>query len=248
VAARPPDPEIRVFPDAIVAGAATAVLLAEQLRHAWRTRGRASIALAGGSTPRAAYERLAGEAGDDVRWSAVDVCFGDERVVPPDHADSNYAMARRALLDHVAVEPARVHRVRGELPAAEAAADYERTLRRVFADAAAHPDHPMLDVALLGVGDDGHTASLFPGDAALEARDRWVSRATAPPASPVKDRVTLTFSALDRSRVVCFLCAGAGKAAVLRRILVEGEDLPAARVRGVERTVWMMDEGAAAGL
>jgi 6-phosphogluconolactonase len=248
VARLPSDPEIRVLPDAEVLSAAAAVLIAEELRRGVRARGGASIALAGGSTPRATYERLAGEAGRDLRWGSVDVCFGDERAVPPDHADSNFGMARRALLDHVPVDPARVHRVRGELPAAEAAEAYERTLRGIFADAAADPSLPLFDVALLGVGDDGHTASLFPGDPALEVRDRWAARAVAPPAFPVRERVTLTLPALERSRTVCFLCAGTGKASVLRRILVDGAELPAGRVRGVDRTVWMLDEGAARGL
>ena len=237
--------EVRVVDDLEALSAVAAALTAEWLRAADAARGGMSLALAGGSTPRPAYERLAGDAGRGVRWSAVDICFGDERVVPPDHPDSNYAMARRALLDQVPIDAARVHRIRGELAAGEAVDDYERTLRVAFPAAAADPALPLLDVAHLGVGDDGHTASLFPGDAALAVRDRWTSRATAPPSSPVRERVTLTFPALARSRIVCFLCAGAGKADVLRRILADGADLPAGRVLGRERTVWLLDRAAA---
>ena len=243
-----PRPDVRVLDDLDALSEAAAALTADWLRAAIRARGGASLALAGGSTPRSTYERLAGAAGREIPWDAIDICFGDERVVPPEHRDSNYAMARRALLDRVPLDPARVHRIRGELPAAVAADDYERTLRLVFPAAAADPALPLLDVVHLGVGDDGHTASLFPGDEALDVFDRWAARATAPPASPVRDRVTLTFPALARSRVVCVLCAGAGKADIVRRILGEGEALPAGRVRGRERTVWLLARAAARAL
>lgn len=237
--------EVRVVDDLDALGAAAAALTVEWLLAADAERGRASLALAGGSTPRPAYERLAGDAGRGLRWGAIDICFGDERVVPPEDARSNYGMARRALLDHVPLDGARVHRIRGELAAADAADDYDRALRAAFPAAAADPALPLLDIVHLGVGDDGHTASLFPGDAALDVRDRWTARATAPPASPVQDRVTLTFPALARSRIVCFICAGVGKADVVRRILSDGADLPARRVLGRQRTVWLLDRAAA---
>lgn len=237
--------EVRVLDDLDALSDAAAALTAEWLTAAQAARGSASLALSGGSTPQPTYERLAGEAGRGVAWKNIDIWFGDERCVPPDDPRSNYGMARASLLDHIELDPSRVHRMRGELPAARAADDYERDLRAAFAAAASDPALPLLDVAHLGVGDDGHTASLFPGAPVLEERDRWAARSTAPPTSPVKDRVTLTFPALARSRIVCFICAGEGKAEVLRRILVDGEELPAGRVYGRERTVWLLDRGAA---
>ena len=243
-----PRPDVRVLDDLEALSEAAAALTADWLRGAIRARGGASLALAGGSTPRSTYERLAGAAGREIPWDAVDIWFGDERVVPPEHRDSNYVMARRALLDHVPLDPTRVHRIRGELPAADAADDYERALRLAFPAAVRDPALPLLDIVHLGVGEDGHTASLFPGDAALEVADRWAAAATAPPTSPVRHRVTLTFPALLRSRAVCFLCAGAGKAEVLRRILEDGEELPAGQVHGRERTVWLLDRAAARAL
>ncbi len=243
-------PEIRVADQKDALSYSAARFLVALLAEAIETRGRASIALSGGSTPRGTYDLLAGSAGRALRWGTIDMCFGDERVVPPDHPDSTYAMVRDALFPHGHEwhDAPRLHRIRGELAADAAAADYERTLRAIFPDAAADPSLPILDIALLGVGDDGHTASLFPGDPVLGVRDRWVARSTAPPAFPVRDRVTLTLPALERSRVVCFLCAGLGKREIVRRVLVDGADLPAALVKGRERTVWLLDRGAAMGL
>lgn len=242
--------EIRVADHKDALSDSAARFLVALLAEAVAARGRASIGLSGGSTPRGTYDRFAGSAGRALRWARIDMCFGDERIVPPDHPDSNYAMVRDALFPqgHEWHDAPRLHRIRGELAPDAAAADYERTLRAIFPEAAADPSLPILDVALLGVGDDGHTASLFPGDPVLDVRDRWVARATAPPAFPVRERVTLTVPALGRSRIVCFLCAGAGKREIVRRVLVDGADLPAALVKGRERTVWLLDRGAAEDL
>ena len=222
--------------------------IGDGLAAAARGRGRASVALSGGSTPVPIFERLADQAGRVVPWDRVVVCFGDERAVPPDDEASNYGMARRTLRDHVPLDPAHVHRMRGELAAPAAAEEYERTLRAAFPEAAADPALPLLDVALQGVGEDGHTASLFPGSAALAVRDRWVTASEAPRGMPVHDRITLTLPALARSRAVFVVVSGAEKADVVRRILVDGEALPAALARGRDRTVWMLDRAAAAEL
>ncbi|HEX9240894.1 MAG TPA: 6-phosphogluconolactonase [Anaeromyxobacter sp.] len=209
-------------------------------------RARFTLALAGGSTPRRLYQFLASAPfRERVGWDRTHVFFGDERHVPPDHPDSNYRTAREALLDHVAV--ASVHRMRGEDPdAAAAAASYEAELHRFFGLATGDPPPP-LDLVLLGLGPDGHTASLFPGSAALDERSRWV---VAPFVRQLYAyRVTLTLPVLVRAREVLFLVSGAAKADALARVVspVIGDALPpAARVRPeTGAPVWIADREAA---
>ena len=177
-----PGPELRVTAD--VAGAAAELILSERPR---------TLALAGGRTPRALYERLAGA---DLPWAEMDVCFGDERCVPPAHPDSNCRMAHEALLRAV---PARVHRMCGERCDPEA---YEHELRALFGEG-----EPAFDLVLLGLGVDGHTASLFPGHPALEERDRWVVRVERGD----HPRLTLTLPVLSAARMALFLVTGAEK-------------------------------------
>ena len=187
-----------------------------------------SIALAGGSTPRALYERLAGA---DLPWSSMALWFGDERCVPPDHPDSNERMARAALLDNVSAE---VHR----MPAEDcAAAAYEQELRDAFV--AYGSDVPRFELVLLGLGADGHTASLFPGDAALEERERLVARVERPD----HPRLTLTLPVLSAAAEALFLVTGAAKREALRDLLA-GVSIPAARVRA-KRVVVIADREAA---
>ena len=158
-------------------------------------RGGFTVALAGGSTPKATYEILARTYAGELDWSKVHVFFGDERTVPPDHEDSNYLMAYEVLLSHVPVGS--VHRMRGELPPTEAAAAYEEELREFFGPS---DEPPSLDLILLGIGEDGHTASLFPETSALEVHDRWVV------ANPVlkldTTRLTLTVPVINAARAV----------------------------------------------
>jgi len=184
------------------------------------------VALAGGSTPRRLYERLAA---CDFPWSETEVFFGDERCVPPDHPDSNYRMAHEALLSRV---QARVHRMPGETCDASA---YEEDLARVFG-----PGLPEFDLVLLGLGVDGHTASLFPGDPALDVTDRHVVRVQRPD----HPRLTLTLPVLSAAKVAMFLVSGESKREPLRRLLA-GADIPAARVRA--RQVIIIGDEAAAG-
>jgi 6-phosphogluconolactonase len=192
---------------------------ASRAREAINERGRFAVALAGGSTPKAAYEVLARDYAGALDWSKVHVFFGDERTVPPDHEDSNYRMAYEALLSRVPVGS--VHRMRGELPPEEAAAAYEEELREFFGP----DDVPRFDLILCGLGEDGHTLSLFPETAALDVTDRWVV------ANPVlkleTTRLTLTIPVLNASRAVTFLVAGEGKADALKEIL-EGDADPRA--------------------
>lgn len=201
---------------------------------------RVSLGLAGGSTPAATYERLRES---PIDWGRVDAWMSDERWVPHQHEDSNGRMAAELLMDHV---DARFLRPRWTawLTAADSAAHYEADLRSI------HPSG-RADLILLGMGDDGHTASLFPGTAALDSPPhRWFVANHVPHLDA--DRLTTTFKFLHRAHRVLFLVGGSGKAAALRRVLeaAEGEErLPAARVMGGKAEVtWMVDEAAAAGL
>jgi 6-phosphogluconolactonase len=196
----------------------TAARVRDVAAAAIAARGRFRVALAGGATPRALYPALVG----GIDWARAEIFFGDERAVPPDDPQSNYRMARETLLGRVPVAPGAVHRWRGESDDLDAAArDYERALRG--ADAA-----PWLDLALLGLGADGHTASLFPGTTALAETSRLAVAVEVPAVGG--RRLTLTYPALLGAAAVFFLVAGGGKAAALADVLRPGSALPAARI------------------
>lgn len=229
-------------PDTLANQAAAAV--AEELQVSIRARKRALFVLAGGSTPRGVYERLASAGAAAPWWSAVEFLFGDERCVPPDDEASNYRMVRESLLDPLGIAAERVHRIRGELAPAEAAAAYERELVELMGS-----ETPQLDLLLLGLGEDGHTASLFPGSTSLEETTRWVVASRSPVAP--HDRVTLTLALLGRARRVFFLATGRAKAAAVGAVLgsTSPQDLPATRVRALEgKPTWWLDRAAAANL
>jgi 6-phosphogluconolactonase len=214
------------------------------INDAVRTAGTCSIVLSGGSTPRALYSLLASEFRAQVPWANVQVFWGDERYVPPEDPRSNYRMATETLLDHVPCPPANIHPMPTHFPNAdEAARDYELTLRNHFVGG-----WPDFDLVLLGIGDDGHTASLFPGSLALAERTRWVVAARAPVEPHV--RLTLTLPALTRAAAVYVLVAGATKAKALRHVLEGAGDwikYPAAGVRlEAESVIWWADREAAA--
>jgi 6-phosphogluconolactonase len=201
-------------------------------------RGLFSCALTGGSAATTIYAALAEEKLD---WSRVHVFWADERGVPATHADSNYGLCRKAFLDRVAVLPAHIHRMRGEeQDLSLAAEDYERGMTETLGTARS------LDLVHLGMGPDGHVASLFPGHALLDERSRYVACLGDSPKSPAR-RLTLTLPALAAARAIWFLVAGAEKAACVREVLEEpGSTLPAARVgRAHARATWMLDRGAA---
>jgi 6-phosphogluconolactonase len=174
------------------------------------------IALTGGSTPRGAYERLAAMRLD---WSAATLWWGDERCVRADDERSNYGLARAALLDRLPAAPPAVHRIKGELGPEEGAADYERELRAAFGDGV-----PALDLVLLGLGPDGHVASLFPGQAALDERERLVVGVPEAGHEPYVPRVTLTLPVINAAREVAFLVTGATKADAVARAFAGAPD------------------------
>ncbi|MBW7906253.1 MAG: 6-phosphogluconolactonase [Phycisphaerae bacterium] len=235
---------LRTWPDYESLSHAVAALIVERAARALRERGSFGLTLAGGSTPRRAYELLAGPAcARRIDWRRVHVFWGDERCVPPDDPRSNYGMANAALLSRVPIPAANVHRIRGELPAAEAAAEYDRVLRAIWGAAP-----PAFELVLLGLGDDGHTASLFPHDPALRESQCWAA-AVRRPGDPVA-RVTLTPPALNGARAVAFIVSGASKAAMLRAVREGPPDagLPAqaiAPTRG--ELLWLVDAAAHAG-
>jgi 6-phosphogluconolactonase len=200
-------------------------------------RGRFVVALAGGSTPKATYALLAGEdLAARVEWSLVHVFWGDERCVPPDHPDSNYRLAREALLDKVLVPARNVHRIQGELPPEQAAAAYAVELDAVLGASG------RFDLILLGMGRDGHTASLFPGSAALTEHQRLVVAVYVEPLHSW--RVTLTLPVINAAREVVFLVSGAAKASALERVRA-GEPVPAGLVRPAPgRLTWLVDQDA----
>lgn len=205
-------------------------------------RGYFAVALAGGSTPEATYELLAKrEYASQVDWSKIHVFFGDERSVPPDDEDSNYKMADDALLSHVS--PGSVHRMKGELHPDEAAMQYEEELREFF-DTPGHP--PEFDLIQLGMGEDGHTASLFPNTPALDVTDRWAAQNPVPKLETV--RLTLTLPVLNAAKVVSFLVAGEGKAEALKAVLESDADpheYPSKFVQPTGELTWMVDKEAA---
>lgn len=229
-------------------------LMADAAREAIAARGRFTIALAGGATPRATYARLARAPWrDSVAWDRAWVFFGDERAVPPDHDESNYRMAREALLSAVPLPPEHVFRMRAEAADQEgAAAEYADAMLQVFGTPPA--EAPRFDLVLLGLGIDGHTASLFPNSPALKETARWVVAVHAT-AAAIPRRLTMTLPVFNAARQVIFLSAGPEKAKVVRAALKAVGDatagngaIPAALVRPrAGDLTWLLDR-AAAGL
>ena len=245
---------VEVVPDRRALMEAGAAAFAAAARGAIAAHGRFVTALSGGSTPRALFELLATErVAASVDWGRVHICWGDERAVPPNADASNYRMAREALLDHVPIPPAQVHRIRSEEPPMIAAVDYERTLRTLFATPVG-PPRPVpgarFDLVLLGMGDNGHTASLFPGLQAVREAERWV---VAEFVTEVRMwRITLTPVVLNAAAEVLFLVSGGDKASMLHRVLegpVRPDAYPAQIVAPHHgRLRWLVDTDAAAEL
>lgn len=243
-----------VLPNAQQLADAAARTFVRAANAAIEARGEFIVALSGGSTPRSVYARLATEPlVSTLDWSRVVVLWGDERCVPPEHEASNYRMARETLLDHVPVPEANIHRIRGEDDPAEAAATYERVLRTVLRTPSGPPRTAPVsrfDLVLLGLGSDGHTASLFPGAASLRATEDWVAAANIHGDSMW--RVTLTATVINAAAEIAFVVSGHAKATIVRQVL-EGpsrpHELPAQLIAPTAgRMAWLLDAPAAAEL
>ncbi len=243
-------PAVRVLATPADLSLAAADEFARRADAAVGARGAFTVALSGGSTPRGLYEVLAGDGPapfrQQVPWAHIHVFWGDERHVPPDHPESNYGTAREALLSRVPILPEHIHRIPAERPeAGQAAEEYARTLRAYFR--LADGQWPRFDLVLLGMGPDGHTASLFPGSPVLRERARlvcapWVERLCA-------YRITLTPPVLNHAACVLFLVAGEDKADTLRAVLhgeFQPDRLPAQVVRPTHgELMWLVDQAAA---
>lgn len=237
---------VSIYPTAELAAEAAAARFAAAAERAIQSRGACIVVLAGGQTPRRLYELLATPRFTlAVDWRRVQVCWGDERCVRPDDEASNYRMAREALLSRVPVPAANVHRIRGEDDPAEEARRYERLLEGLLRSPGAR-----LDLVLLGLGTDGHTASLFPGATAIHESERWVEPAFHEVDGPW--RITCTPRVLNTAAEVLFLVSGSDKAKVVGRVLegpVIPEILPAQLVIPTDGEVsWVLDRSAASGL
>ena len=239
-------PNIRILPDRAALFQAAADEFVRQANAAIASKGRFTVALAGGSTPKGLYNLLATKAA--LPWDKMYFFFGDERHVPPDNPESNYRMAREALLSKVPIPAQNIFRVPAENPdAAQAAQTYEDTLRRFFPPAEAFP---RFDLILLGMGPDGHTASLFPGSKALQEKSRWVVSNWVEKFKT--DRITLTLPVLNNAAVVMFLAAGEDKTETLKEVLQgtkPGEQFPSKLIRPPNgQLIWLVDQAAAAAL
>jgi len=225
-------------------------LIAAAAMEAVAARGRFRVALTGGRTVQPIYRHLAAGTGGELRRllsERTDYFWGDERLVPADHLDSNFALARRLFLDELMVPAAHLHpMVTDPTDLATTAHTYEQELRGIFGGELAHEGLPVFDLILLGLGPDGHVASLFPGSNALAEQQHWVTMVPPPELAPQVARVTLTLPVLNQARLVMILAAGVERIKLARRIS-EGEpgtgDLPAARLRPLGRLVWLLAVG-----
>jgi 6-phosphogluconolactonase len=202
------------------------------------------VSLSGGSTPKALYTLLASEGfREQFPWQRVAWYWGDERFVPHDHPDSNYRMTREAMLAKVPVPPENVNPVPADGTPEQAASRYQRTLQAAYGANVLDPTRPLFDITLLGLGADGHTASLLPGEPVLQERKGWVAAVSH---GRAEVRITMTYPVIESSRRVAFLVAGREKAAIFRAIRAGGSQVPAARVRPVGELIWFVDQAAAA--
>ena len=245
------DPEVHVLSDSREWTAQAARLTVDVQRRAVNEHGRFLLALSGGKTPEQVYRWLASRSpAASLEWSKTHFLFSDERCVPAGDPESNYRLAEQALFRPLNIPPDRIHRMKGEHPDPHAAArEYEHELRTLITGE--HLTWPQLDLVMLGIGHDGHTASLFPGTDAVHEARRWVTVGHAP-VNPAT-RLTLTLGVINQATVVLFLATGEGKADIVKRVLEPRESsdrqLPAALVRPERgRLIWLLDAGAAAKL
>ena len=233
------EPDVRVFADPLAVSAAAAAWVAAKLGDAVRARGRASFVVSGGSTPRILYQLLGTQFKELVPWPAVHVFWGDERYVPHDDSRSNYRLVKETLLDRITLPIGQVHVMPTHLAEPSAAArDYESTLTRFFSGGP-----PVFDVVLLGIGEDGHTASVFPGSPAMTSTQAVM--AVTAPAEP-STRLTLTLPVIAGARRIGVLVVGQGKARALAATVAGDADTPAAALaRTAQSAIWWVDHDAA---
>jgi 6-phosphogluconolactonase len=237
--------EVHAFNTLRDASLALAGRIVEMSRITIADKGRFTMALSGGKTPELLYSLLASEFSERMGWNSVHLFWGDERYVPKDHPDSNFRMAYNALISKVPIPPQNVHRMpTGEENPEKAAEAYEKILAEFF-NPSEEKSFPTFDVILLGIGEDGHTVSLFAKSPALEEKYRWVVAVEAPPLGMPKKRMTLTLPVINNSQNVFFLAFGDEKSRVTRTILKEPDKarkiFPAARVEAREGLIWYID-------
>ncbi|MEE8190294.1 MAG: 6-phosphogluconolactonase [Candidatus Scalindua sediminis] len=236
--------KIHVYPNKEKLVAATAERVINLIGQAIQENGLCNIALAGGNTPREVYSMLAANSyRDRVDWNGLHLFWGDERMVPPEHQDSNFRMVQQTLLEHIKIPDGNAHRIRGEITPEKAAAEYAELLHDHFRE-----DSPHFDLILLGIGEDGHTASLFPDTDAIEECERHTVAVFVPRLNTW--RVTLTLPVLNAAREVIFLVSGSSKSNIIQRIMSVKQptkDLPATMVNPENGTLrWILDSEAAA--
>lgn len=231
--------QIEVLPDPRAVAARAAEWIAQTIAD---TGDVFRIALSGGGTPRLLYENLASpEYRERIEWRRVELFWGDERFVPPADARSNYRMVRETLLAHAPVLIDHIHPIVTDGDPETSAQRYEALLHAIYGSDSLQPGKPLFDLVLLGLGEDGHTASLFPGAPSLQERKHWVLAVNG----PTEPRITLTYPAIDASRAIAFLVTGAEKAPAVQRVQEGDERLPASRVKSGSGTMWFLDAAAA---
>lgn len=236
--------DVRIFPDLHKASQALAERLVEVARDVLAAKGRFALALSGGKTPRYLYTFLARECSSEISWERVHLFWSDERCVSQESEDSNFAMAYKALISEVPLPSQNIHRIPAEInPPEKAAGNHERMIREFFKPE--EEDSFLFDAMILGVGEDGHTASLFPESSALAEKSHWVLAVNAPSSFSPQKRITLTFPLINRSRNIFFLVSGAKKRKVVREILRNPETArrlyPAAMIHPLGSVAWYID-------
>lgn len=246
------------YPDLQALAAAVGKRIAKLSEQFVREKGTFSLVLSGGKTPQLLYEKLVSSPlRQKIQWAKIHFFWGDERCVPPDHPESNFALAYGRLLSKLSIPPGHIHRIQVEEgPPEGVAREYEQCLREFFIVSGHGPisisqggEHfPLFDLILLGMGDDGHTASLFPGDPALEEKERWVVAINRPAGKPPVPRVTLTLPVINMARNIFFLVSGPQKADIIRTVMADpemaAECYPAARVKPAGDLIWFVENEA----
>jgi 6-phosphogluconolactonase len=232
---------LEIFPDPQTLAQGVAEWMVTTLQD----RGISRVSLSGGSTPKRLYELLVSDGYiNRIPWSRISWFWGDERFVPPDDPESNFRMVREAMLSKAPAPPENIHPIPTDGSAEEAARLYERTLHQAYGSATLEPGRPLFDITLLGLGEDGHTASLLPGEPVLQERRHWVAEVAH---GRPETRITLTYPAIESSCHIAFIVAGREKARVVSAVRSGRLDLPAARLRPVGDVIWFIDQAAAEG-